>query len=318
MAQIAPSVGIDVCEDRLDVALYPGDERRSFSNDAADWRDLCRWLRPMGVRAIGVEASGGYERGMIEALLDAGLPVRSVNPWRLRQFAKAAGVLAKNDRLDATVIAWFVATLPCRPVQRDRDREHLAELVAARRQLVALKQALGNQLVHVRDRELRRLHMRRLRQIETDVLRLESRMVAAIAAVPMMAARYALLCSMPGVGPVLAATLLARLPELGSIGHRQIGSLVGVVPYVWDSGKLKGLRRIFGGRADVRGVLYMAARSGAQHNPVLKALYERLLKAGKPPMVAIVAVLRKMLVSLNAMVRDNQPWQRPMEVAPAQ
>jgi transposase len=207
----------------------------------------------MGVRAIGIEASGGYERGVIGALLDAGLPVRSVNPWRLRQFARAAGVLAKNDRLDAAVIAWFVATLPCRAVQRDRDREHLAELVGARRQLAALQQVLRNQLAHVRDGELRRLHVRRLRQIEADVLRLESRMVAAIAAVPAMAARYALLCSMPGVGRVLAATLLAWLPELGSISHRQIGGLVGVVPYAWDSGKLKGLRRIFGGRGDVRG-----------------------------------------------------------------
>jgi transposase len=174
---------------------------------------------------------------------------------------------------------------------------------------------LRNQLALVRDGELRRLHRPRLRQIEANVLRLESRMVAAIAAVPAMAVQYALLCSMPGVGLVLAATLLARLPRLGSISHRQIGSLAGVVPYAWDSGKLKGLRQIFGAHGDVRGVLYMAARSGAQHNPVLKAWYGRLLTAGKPPMVAIVAVIRKMLVSLSAMVRHNQPRQGPMEAS---
>jgi len=311
MAQTAPSVGIDVSCDRLDAALYPDEQRLSVSNDAAGWKQLCHWLRPLGARAIGIEASGGYERGVIGALLDAGLPVRSVNPWRLRQFAKAAGVLAKNDKLDAAIIGWFVATLPCRPVQRDRDREHVAELVNGRRQLVDLKLALSNQLAQLSDAELRRLQTRRLRQIETDLARLEQRIAAAIAAVPALAAKAALLGSMPGVGPVLIATLLARMPELGQIGHRQIGALAGVVPYDWDSGKMKGLRCIFGGRADVRQVLYMAAVSAVRHNPVLKARYQRLLAVGKSAMVAIVAVMRTMLVQLNAMLRENQPWRAP-------
>lgn len=308
MAQIAPSVGVDVSKDRLDVALYPGEERFSVSNDAAGWRELCRRLRPLGVRAIGIEASGNYEYGVIGALLDAGLPVRSVNAWKLRQFAKAAGLLAKTDRLDAGAIALFVATLPCRPIERDPAREHLAELVNARRQMLDFKQQLGNQLEHLRDAALRRMHQSHIRRIEADVVRLDRRIAAAIAAVPALARQSDLLCSLPGVGPVLAATLLALLPELGRIGNRQIGALVGVVPYAFDSGKLKGLRCIFGGRARVRRVLFMAAQAAALWNPVMTAFKQRLLAAGKKPKVAIVAVMRKLLTTLNAMLRDQQPW----------
>lgn len=308
MAQIAPSAGIDVSKDRLDIALYPDEERFSVSNDAAGWHELCRQLRPLGVRAIGIEASGGYQLGVVGALLDAGLPVRSVHPWKLRQFAKAAGRLAKNDQLDAGLIARFVATLPCRPIARDPAREHLAELVNTRRQMLDLKQQLGNQLEHLRDAALRRLHQAHIRRIEADVVRLDRRIAETIAAVPTFAKRAALLGSVPGVGPVLAATLLALLPELGRIRHRQIGALVGVVPYDFDSGKMRGLRCIFGGRARVRRVLFMAAQVAGQHNPVLSAFKQRLLAAGKPPKVAIVAVMRKLLTTLNAMLRDEREW----------
>lgn len=308
MAQIAPSAGIDVSKERLDVALHPDGPQFNVSNDAAGWRELCRRLKPLGVRAIGIEPSGGYERGVIGALLEAGLPVRSVNAWKLRQFAKAAGLLAKNDRLDAQVIALFVATLPCREVRRDPIREHLAELVSARRQLLDLRLVLQNQLEPVRDRGLRRMRERQIRQINTDIARLDRRVAEAIAAVPAFVARYELLCSTPGVGPVLAATLLAWLPELGSITRRQVGALVGVVPYDFDSGKMKGLRCIFGGRANVRHVLFMAAQAATIHNPVLHAYKQHLLAKGKQAKVAIVAVMRKLLTILNAMLRDGQPW----------
>jgi len=308
MAQMAPTVGVDVSKQRLDVALYPAEARFSASNDSAGWHELCRRLRPIGARAIGIEPSGGYERGVIAALLDAGLPVRSVNPWKLRQFAKAAGWLAKNDRLDAWAIACFVATLPTRAVQHDPTRQHLAELVTARRQIVDLRQELSNQLEHLSDPELRRMQERRIRHIDADLVRLDRRIADAIAAVPALATRHDLLRSMPGVGPVLAATLLALLPELGSITNRAIGALVGVVPYDFDSGRMKGLRCIFGGRAAVRRVLFMAAQAAAMCNPVLKAFKQRLLAAGKKPKVAIVAVMRKLLTTLNAMLRDQQEW----------
>jgi len=308
MAQMAPSVGVDVCKERLDIALYPQLTHFSVANDDAGWRQLCRRLRPIGARAIGIEASGGYERGVIAALLAAGLPVRSVNAYKLRQFGKAAGLLAKNDRLDAQAIAHFVATLPTRPAKHDPLREHLAELVAARRQIVDLRQELGNQLEHLRDAELRRMQERRIRQLDLDLARLDQRITEAIAATPAMAWRYQLLCSVPGVGPVLAATLLAQLPELGGINNRAIGALVGVVPYDFDSGKMKGLRCIFGGRAAVRRVLFMAAQAAAIHNPLLRAFRQRLRAAGKKPKVAIVAVMRKLLTMLNAMLRDGREW----------
>lgn len=308
MAQIVPTVGIDVSKDRLDVAVHPIDEQFSVSNDATGWRRLVRRLKPLMVRAIGIEASGGYERGVIGALLDAGLPVRSVNPWKLRLFAKAGGVLAKNDRLDARAIACFVATLPSREVRRDPAVEHLAELVHARRQLVDALQQTGNQSEQLRDAGLRRLQARRIRQLERDVAQLDRLIADAIAASPSLAARRDLLCSMPGVGAVLAATLLALLPELGSLANRSVAALVGVVPYDFDSGRMKGLRHIFGGRAAVRRVLFMAAQVAAMHNPTLKTFKQRLQAAGKKPKVAIVAVMRKLIVILNAMVRDQTPW----------
>lgn len=309
MAQMAPSVGIDVSKERLDVAVHPIEMDFSVMNDESGWRELSLRLRPLGARAIGIEASGGYERGVIGVLLKAGLPVRSVNAWKLRQFAKAAGLLAKNDRLDARAIAWFVATLPCREVRHDPALDHLAELVRARRQIVDARLALANQLEHVRDAALRRMQARRIRQHDLDVVQIGRRIAEAVAAVPALAERHELLCSMPGVGPVLAATLLALLPELGSLGNRPIGALVGVVPYDFDSGKMRGLRSIFGGRAAVRRVLFMAAQAAALWNPTLKAFKQRLIAAGKKPKVAIVAVMRKLITTLNAMVRDNRPWQ---------
>lgn len=308
MAQIVATVGIDVSKERLDLAVHPSGEPFSATNDEVGWRTVVRWLKRIGARTIGIEASGGYERGVIDALLKAGLPVRSVNAWKLRQFAKAAGLLAKNDRLDARAIAWFVATLPSREIRYDPARAHLAELVTARRQLVDAQLQLGNQVEHTRDATLCRMQARRLRQLERDLVELDRRIAQTIAATPAFRARNELLCSMPGVGPVLAATLIALLPELGSLHNRPIGALVGVVPYDFDSGKMRGLRCIFGGRAAVRRVLFMAAQAAALWNPTLKAFKQRLLAAGKKPKVAIIAVMRKLIVTLNAMVRDNAPW----------
>ena len=308
MAQIVATVGIDVSKDRLDVAVYPTDEQFSVTNDRIGWRELIRRLRPLQARAIGLEASGGYERGPIDALLEASLPVRLVNPWKLRRFAQAAGVLAKNDHLDARLIARFVASLPSREVLRDRAVDHLAELVRTRRQLVDAAQQITCQLEHLRDPTVRRLMTRQIRQLERDVDQLDQLIVRAIEASPTLCARRDLLCSMPGVGPVLAATLIALLPELGSLSNRSIAALVGVVPYDFDSGRMKGLRCIFGGRAAIRRVLFMAAQVAARFNSTLKAFKQRLIAAGKKPKVAIVAVMRKLIVTLNAMVRHSAPW----------
>lgn len=309
MAQIAPNVGIDVSKEWLDVAVCPGGEHFRTSNDARGWRERTRRVVDLRPRAIGIEASGGYERDVTGVLAEHGLPVRSVNAWKLRQFAKAAGVLAKNDRLDARVIAWFVATLPCREIRHNPARAHLVELVTARRQALDAKLQLSNQLEHLRNPELRRLQQRRIRQLEADERLISTRIAAAIAADAGMTERYKLITSMRGVGPVLAATLIASLPELGTLTHRQIAALVGVVPYDFESGKMRGLRSIFGGRASVRRVLFMAAQAAAIWNPTLKAFKQRLLAKGKAPKVAIVAVMRKLIVTLNAMLRDNASWQ---------
>jgi transposase len=308
MTPRTPTVGIDVSKDRLDVAVEPTGEHFTVANAAAGWQALRARLEAIGACAIGIEPSGGYEHGVIGALLATGLPVKMVDAWRLRQFAKGCGVLAKTDPLDAAIIARFVALMPCRDAHRDPALEPLIELVAARHQIVEEALRCANQLERARDRELRRVLDRRARRLEADRLALDKRIAALIAADPALAARDAILRSAPGVGPVLAATLIAFMPELGSLTGPQAAALAGVVPYNFDSGKMKGLRCIFGGRAKVRRVLYMAAHAAARHNPVFKAFKQHLIDAGKKPKVAIVAVMHKLIVRLNAMLRDNAKW----------
>ncbi len=301
--------GIDVSKDRLDVVVLPEERFFSVSNDAAGWAELVARIRPLAVSAIGIEPSGGYERGIIRALLAAGLSVRRINPNKLRQFARARGVLAKNDRLDARLIAEYVAIMPTRVVQRDEAVEKLAEVVTMRRQLRDEHVTVENQAAHIEDAMLQRLNKRRLARLEADTRLLDKRLAEMVATNATLAQRYELLTSMPGVGPVLAFTLIALLPELGQMSRKQIAALVGLAPYDFDSGKLRGHRSIYGGRMPVRNVLYMAALSGCRHNPALKAFHKRLAAADKKSKVVIVAVMRKMITTLNAMLRDNVEWQ---------
>jgi transposase len=301
--------GIDVSKDRLDVMVLPEHQCSSVRNDVAGWADLVERLRGFSIAAIGLEASGGYERGVMRALLAAGMSVRQINPFKLRQFANASGVLAKNDRLDARMIASFVAIMPTRPAQRHAPViERLAEIVTVRRQLSDEKIAAENASRLLENTTLQRLSRRRIRRLAADIDMLDQHMVEIVALDTALAHRYQLLTSMPGVGPVLACTLIALLPELGRLSRKQIAALVGVAPYDFDSGKLKGKRCIWGGRAPVRHVLFMAAMSACNWNPVLKTFHNRLKAAGKLPKVAIVAVMRKMITMLNAMVRDDVVW----------
>ena len=218
-------------------------------------------------------------------------------------------MLAKNDRVDARVIAQYVATLPARQAVRDEAAERLAELVQARRQLSQETVRLQNQAAHVQDRVLQRLNARRLARLRADLLLLDKRLAEQIAGDATLARRARHLGSVPGVGPVLVHTLLALLPELGALTRKQVAALVGVAPYDFESGLLKGRRCIWGGRAGVRCVLYMAALSGRRCNPVLGAFDARLRAAGKPAKVALVAVMRKLLSMLNALLRDGREWQ---------
>jgi transposase len=295
--------GIDVSKDRLDVMILPEERCSSVNNDAGGWADLVERLSDSSIAAIGIEASGGYERGVVRALLAAGMPVRLVNPFKLRQFARASGVLAKNDPLDARMIASFVTIMPTRPAQRQTPAtERLAEMLSAE------KVAAENASRLLEDPMLQRLSRRRIARLAADIELLDKRLVEIVATDATLAHRYRLLTSMPGVGPVLACTLIALLPELGGMSRKQVAALVGVAPYAFESGTLKGRRCIWGGRANIRQVLYMAAMSASNWNPALKLFHDRLKGAGKLPKVVIVAVMRKMITTLNAMVRDDIAW----------
>jgi transposase len=306
---MAQNIGVDISKDRLDVAVLETGEAFQESNDKAGWARLVARLAGRQIAAIGLEASGGYERGPIRALLKADLPVRRINPYRLRRFADALGIKAKNDKLDAGVIAQFVALLPTRPVEVDPKLERLAEQATARHQLSDELTRAQNQAEQVRDPVIKRLGKQRIAQITRQIALLDKLIAQAIAADPDLAHKDRLLRSVKGVGPVYSHTLLAFMPELGKLTRAQAGSLLGVAPFDHDSGKLKGQRCIWGGRQNVRDVAFMAALSASLHNPALKAFHQRLRAAGKPPKVALVAVMRKLITILNAILRDNVQWQ---------
>jgi transposase len=308
MAQDEVFVGIDVSKARLDVAVYPTGETFQVANDREGRAELVRRLGKLKPEAIGLEASGGYEREAIKALTKAGLPVRRLNPLRVRQFAQACGLLAKTDRIDALLIARFIATLPTREAERNEAVERLAELVTARRQICDEIVRASNQAEQTTQPLLRRLARRRIDRLKGDLVVLDKALQAAVQADPELAGKDQLLQSVPGVGPVFSQTLLALMPELGRLTNRQAAALVGVAPYAFDSGVMRGQRHIFGGRKAVRDVAYMAALAAARHNPVLKAFRQRLIAAGKKPKVAIVALMRKMITILNAILRDRLPW----------
>jgi transposase len=303
------TIGIDVSKLWLDVSVLPGGETFQVGNDAAGWAALVERFKGK-VKAIGLEPSGGYERDVAKALQRAGLPVRMVNPYRLRQYAKAIGKLAKNDRIDARIIARFTAELPTREPRHDPLTEQMAQLVLARRQLSDDKVRLSNQLELVRDPVLRRMMGQRLRRIQADLLLLDKRLAEIVANDPKMRTRDRLIQSFCGAGPVYSHTLLALVPELADpdLDRRQFAALVGVAPYDDDSGRRAGKRAIWGGRAAVREVVYMAALTASQHNPVLKAYKQRLIADGKAPKAAIIAVARRMLGIILALLQTGKEW----------
>jgi len=301
-------VGIDVSKAHLDVAIEPTHERWQVANDEVGIRDLVKRLGQLGAERIVLEATGGYELAALAALGCAELPAVAVNPRQVRDFAKAIGRLAKTDVLDAQVLAQFAAVVKpaLRPLPDAATRE-LAGLLARRRQLVEMRTAEMNRLdqaveaVRPEIREHLRWLDKRLQQLDHD---LRDRLRAS----PLWREKEDLLRSIPGVGPVLSATLLAELPELGTVKHRQLAALVGVAPFNCDSGKSSGTRRIWGGRASVRAVLYMAACTAVRHNPVIRALYQRLVASGKRKKVALIACMRKLLSICNAIIATGQPW----------
>jgi transposase len=309
MAQKVLRVGIDVSKDRLDVYRDGDGAQLRVSNDPAGWRELTQWLRREPVAAIGLEPSGGYERGVLDALSAAGLPVSLVDAWRVRQFAGAIAQHAKTDPIDARVIARFLGVAALRAAAPDRARDELVQLLRARDALTAIAKRLTNLAEHTSDKTLLRTLATVAANHTRTQARLDRRIAALLAAHAPFAQRAALLTSVPGVGPVLAATLIARVPELGSLSRQRLASLIGLAPFPRDSGIRNAPRHIRRGRDNVRHVLYMATLGAvSRHNPRLKAVYLRLRANGKPPKVAIVACMRKLLTILNTMIATASPW----------
>lgn len=304
------NAGIDVSKQHLDVCL--GSDARRFTNDVGGWDELTAMLAGAKVDVVVIEATGGYERGVLCALQRAGVCVARVNPRQARDFAKSMGVLAKTDQVDARTLRDFADVIARHPKRAqyitpmlERAREELVELMTRRRQLVDMRVAEDNRLEHAGPRAARSIR-RVVKLLDKQIGELDKHIDDHMDR--HFKAQKQLLDSAKGVGAVTILTLTAALPELGRLGRRQIAKLVGVAPLADDSGRRRGKRRTWGGRSEVRAVLFMAARVAKAHNPVIKAFYERLLASGKPKKVAIVACMRKLLTILNAMLRDASPW----------
>ncbi len=299
-------VGIDVSKGRYDAAALPSGERIGVV--AADLHSLVSWLRKREPTMVVLEATGGYERELATALAVEGFAVAVVNPRQVRDYARATGRLAKTDAIDAAVLAAFAQAVRPEPRPlRDEEAEALRSLVVRRRQLIEMRKAETNRLENA-DPAVRIGLERHIAWLQGEIDGADHDLDRMIKASPVWREHEALLRSAPGVGPVLAATLLGEMPELGTLDRRQIAALAGLAPFNRDSGKLKGRRAVWGGRSGVRTALYMATLSGIRFNPVLKSTYDRLRQAGKPAKVALVACMRKLLTILNAMLKTNTLW----------
>jgi transposase len=305
-------VGIDVSKDSLDVGVGSEKQVNQFGNDRKGIGKLVGELRRRNPSLIVVEATGGYEQAVVSSLFKAGLPVARVSPQRVRQYGRARGILAKTDRIDAGNLAEYGEHIrPRLYVAKDKDVEHLSAMLTRRKQVGEMLQAEKNRLrtasVGVRS-SLRTIIV----CLGEELKRLDKEVSSYLEEHAELKEREQLLRSARSIGPVTAATMLAELPELGKLDRKQVAALVGVAPMNQDSGRRRGYRKTKGGRPDVRRVLYMATLSGIRYNPVIKANYERLVGRGKEKKVAITACMRKFLTILNAMMRDQKPFQSPV------
>ena len=302
-------VGIDVAKHSLDVYLSGEDRSFTTTNSAAGFKQLIVELPPVTSCLVVMEATGGYQNRLVGALVAAGYQVAVVNPRQVRDFARGLGILAKTDRLDARVIARFGQQAAPRQVRVPAEKQaELAELVTRRRQLVELRTAEQNRLETTLTKVVRKNVRHLVELVDKQIRQIEEAISELVKNEPELASKAALLETAPGVGPVTATSLLVDLPELGSLDRQQVAALVGVAPFNRDSGKFHGRRAIWGGRATVRNVLYMAALTARRSNPVIHAFAQRLEANGKPFKVVLTACMRKLLVILNTMLKNNQPW----------
>jgi transposase len=303
-------VGIDVAKDKADACIRSLSLRQAFPNTQQGKRELIAWLGEHKVGKAVMEASGGYERSWAKALREAGIEVRIVDPKRVRRFARSAGRLAKNDTIDAEMIAWFAETFDKAPGQAyDAAREELQKLVRARQGLLDYQTRVQNQDEHEVPAAVQKMHARMLKQVAGEILKLDVAIAAMIEATPRFAELAKIIESVPGLGRVTTANLIAGMPELGRVSDKVAAALLGAAPYDDDSGRRRGPRRIQGGRRKVRNAFYMPCLGAAtQHNPVIKEFYQRLLARGKEKKVALIACMRKLIVILNTMIARGETW----------
>jgi transposase len=305
-------IGIDVGKEKLDVGVNGEKRVREWANDQGGRAELSDWVEEQEPQLVVVEASGGYEAAIVSELVSRRVAVALVNPTRVRAFARAEGLLAKTDKLDARLIARFGAIMQPDPTaRREREQVELNQWVTRRRQLVLMVTAEKNRL-QTTPKAIQADIVRHIDWMQAEIKSLEARINQAIADNPTWRETARRIETVPGMGAIIASTLVADLPELGHLNRQQIAALVGVAPFNHDSGKHRGNRRIFGGRTSVRSVLYMGTLSAIRHNPVIKSFYQRLLAKGKVKKVALTACLRKLLVILNTMVKSGQDWNPPI------
>jgi len=309
MTETTTYVGIDVSKARLDVAMVPSGDSFSVPNDDDGIEKLVTALEPLKPSLVLLEATGGLERRVLARLVTRKLSAMAINPRNVRDFGRSLGKLAKTDKLDAVILARFAQAVrpEWRPMADDQTQQLQAHLTR-RRQLVEMITAEKNRLLSTDHAEVRRQIKAHIAWLEKELNINEYDLDQAVKQTPAWREKADLLKSVPGVGRVTATTFLALLPELGALSRRQIAALVGVAPFNRDSGTLRGRRTVWGGRATVRAALYMAALVGTRFNPALKAMYRRLVAAGKPKKVALVACMRKLLTTLNAIIRDGRAW----------
>ena len=302
-------VGIDVAKAGLDVHVLPAGEAFAVGRDATGIDALIARLRPLAPAMVAIEATGGLESVVAASLGAAGLPVVVVNPAQVRAFAQALGKRAKTDPIDAAVIARFaVATQPVIRPLADAETTALADLIARRRQIIQMITAEGQREKRASKR-MKKSIQRLKKALQKELTDIESEIDDSVRGSPLWRHNEDLMVSVPGIGPAIARTLIAELPELGTLDRREVAALAGLAPFTRQSGQWRGKAFIAAGRTSVRSPLFMGAMVAIKHNPILKAFYERLIAAGKPKMVALIAVARKLLTILNAIIRDQKPWQ---------
>lgn len=301
-------VGVDVSKDQLDVAVGMDGPAWTVANDEAGIATLLEDLSARSCALVVLEATGGFEVAVTTAMAAAGLPVVVINPRQARDFARATGQLAKTDRLDARILALFAERVRPEPRPLPTVAARLLDaLLTRRRQLIAMILAERNRLGFA-PAPLKKPIEKHIRWLQRELQNVDSDLGKTIQSSPVWRARETLFQSVPGIGPVVSRTLIAELPELGSLNRKQITALVGLAPLANESGKHKGRRMVFGGRASVREALYMAALVASRRNPTIRIFYQRLRESGKPPKVALTACMRKLLTTLNAMARTGTPW----------